>query len=189
MFVRFGATLARGQPQRCRHRQDEQAVTHGHQRVLLEAVPEGEVAVALLVLESVLPVALPLTEPVEPVVPVAPIDVVPLVVEPGVVVVLVLAVPVPLSDAEPVVEPGVVDAVDELVEGDVGVVLLFVVEDVVDSVDSRLVQAPRERAATTARAAPAAWVRVIFIRNSLVGADTTLGRHSSRRVGTGSKRM
>jgi hypothetical protein len=160
-------------------------VAHGHQRVVAEAPADGVVAVALLVLESVLPVALPETEP-EPVVPVAPIDVVPLVL--GVVVVLVLAVPVPLSDDDPLVEPGVVDAVEELVDGDDGVVL-FVVEDVVDSLVSRLVQAPRDRAATTARAAPAAWVRVIFIRNSLVGADTTLGRHSSRRVGTRCKRM
>lgn len=106
-------------------------------------------------------VALPETEPP---VPVAPIELVPLVVEPGVVVVSVLAVPELFMELEPVVVEGVVDEVEELVDGAVpGVVL--VVEDVV--LDSRFVQAPSERAATTATAAAVAWVRVIFIRKLL----------------------
>jgi len=191
MLVRFGAALARGQAQRCRHRQDHQdAETGVHHFVVALADAEGDVAELL--------VASLLVLPVEPV-PVAPIELVP-ELEPGVVVLLVLAVPEPLSVAEPLVEPGVVEAVDEFVEGVVGDVL--VVEDVV--LDSRFVQAPSERAATTARAAAAAWVRVIFIRKLLEREtrfracegkgsrdcpDTTLGRPAWHRVGTRSKRM
>jgi hypothetical protein len=99
---------------------------------------------------------------VEPV-PVAPIELVPPVPLVGAPVdVSVLAEPV--IDDEPLVEPGCVEAVDELVLGvEPGVVV--VVDEVV--LDSRFWHAPSERAATTARAAAVAWVRVIFIRELL----------------------
>ena len=100
---------------------------------------------------------------VEPDVPGAPIDeellLVPAVGLP--VLVSVLAVP----EVEPVVvlvDPLMPAVLPEVLEGEV---VLGVVDDVVGvgSVASRLVQAPRERAATTARAAAAHWVRDVFI--------------------------
>ena len=96
---------------------------------------------------------------VEPPVPVAPMELVPLDEVPGVVSVLALPVVVLLFiELEPVVPDGDVEAVDEGVEP--GVVVEAVLE-------SRLVQAPSDMAATTASTPAVIWVRVIFIRNSL----------------------
>jgi hypothetical protein len=105
---------------------------------------------------------LPLTEPV----PVAPIDEVPGAVplpEAVVVSVLLLVLPVvvlgdvvlelPLSVPLPLVLPGVVLDDDELVAP----------VPLVPAALSLRWQAPSERAATTATAAAAVWVRVVFI--------------------------
>ena len=164
-----------------------------------DALPVGGVALELVlplpVLPLMLPVALPEVEPV----PVAPIEDVP-PLELGVLEVSVLALPVvvPLPLIEPVVDDGDVDEVEELVEGVPGVVV--VVDDVLDS---RLVQAPSERAAVTAKAAAVTWVKVIFI-GKLLKSDSsswrkrkgsrdcpepTLGSPRLRSVGTGCNRV
>jgi len=105
------------------------------------------VVVVLLLVELVTPPVLPGAAPMELVLPVEPAAGVPLV-------------------------PAVLE-VSLLVAGGVGVVdtlfsvVVLVVLEVVGVVASRLVQAPRETAATSARAAHE--VRDAFIRNSLRG--------------------
>jgi hypothetical protein len=127
-------------------------MTQSHQREAAEAAPVAE--------PLMLPVALPEVEPV----PVAPIELV--LPELG-------AVDDVSLDAVPVVEP-VVPALPLMLPVD-GVVVVLELPVVVDEpgvpVEPVLVpwrlQAESESAATTARAAAAAWVRVIFIRELL----------------------
>jgi hypothetical protein len=148
-------------------------------------VPPMELFVPVLPVEPVEPVVPPIELPVpvvlpgvlldvEPV-PVAPIEAVPLVVPPvpAVVVSVLEVLPVVvLGDVvlEPplrlpvVLEPGVVLDDDELAP----VPLVPVV--------SLRWHAPSESAATTVSAAAAAWVRVVFIRNSLGKWFMRMGR-------------
>lgn len=140
-----------------------------------DAAPDGEVAEPLVSL---------LVEPV----PVAPIELVP----------LELGVDVEVSlDAVPVDEPVVDGDVPALPVVDEPGVPVPPLDPVV--VPWRL-QADSETAATTARAATAAWVRVIFIRELLEWGyakrkgsrdcpDPTLGRPRPGSVGTRSNRV
>ena len=188
MRARVGvAAMARGQPQRRRHRQGQHAVTHSHhshhshQRVADAAEAPG--------------LAIEPEELVEPV-PVAPME----LVLPGVDDEVSLeAVPVlepvvlPML-AEPLVEPGVV--LEPVVVEPVPL------EPVAVPVPWRL-HADRDRAAATEITATVAWVKVIFIGKLLLWGyaicakrkgsrncpDPTLGRSGPRRVGTGSNRV
>jgi len=146
----------------------------------------------LLLVEELEEPGVVVLEPLRLPVPVAPIDDVPvvpvvavvvsvlLVVLPVVVLgavelALPLSVPLPVVPALPVVVDGVV-VLDEL--ADVPLV----------PAASFLWHAPRDRAATTERAATAVWVRVVFIRNSLeMGCEVvgmTLGGSRPVPVGT-----
>jgi hypothetical protein len=126
-----------------------------------------------------LPVPLVLPGVVEPV-PLAPIDVVPPepLVPAVVVSVLVLELPVVvLGDvvlALPVMLPLPLDPVDPVVELPVPDELVAPVPE--PPASPALWHAPSERAATTVMAAQAAWVRVVFIRNSLEMGCVQRGR-------------
>lgn len=112
-----------------------------------------------------LPGALVLPGPAVLPVPGPPIEVEPAEGLPE--LVSVLAVP---GEVEPVpMLPLVLELVPAVVDG--GVVVLDELDDVVGvgDVASCFVQAPRDRAAATATAAAAIWVRDVFIRELLVG--------------------
>ena len=111
-----------------------------------------------------LPGALVLPGPAVLPVPGPPIDDEELLLVPAVGLPVLVSTPA-VPEVEPVVvllEPLMPAVLPDVLEGEV---VLGVVDDVVGvgSVASRLVQAPRERAATTARAAAAHWVRDVFI--------------------------